>query len=52
VENKFYGERSGCLEDPFGHHWTLMTHVEDVPPEEMQKRMKEFAAKMAAGQKG
>jgi PhnB protein len=51
VENKFYGERSGCLEDPFGHQWTLMTHVEDVPPEEMQKRMKEFAAKMAAGQK-
>lgn len=52
VENKFYGERSGCLEDPFGHHWTLMTHVEDVPPDEMKKRMKDFAAKMAAGQKG
>jgi PhnB protein len=52
VENKFYGERSGCLEDPFGHHWTLMTHVEDVPPQEMQKRMQEFCAKMAGGQKG
>lgn len=52
VENKFYGERSGCLEDPFGHHWTLMTHVEDVSPEEMKKRMQEFCAKMAAGQKG
>lgn len=52
VENKFYGERSGCLEDPFGHHWTLMTHVEDVPPAEMQKRMQEFCAKMAAGNKG
>jgi PhnB protein len=48
VENKFYGERAGCVVDPFGHLWTLMTHIEDVPPQEMKKRMDEFCAKMAA----
>lgn len=47
VENKFYGERAGCLADPFGHLWTVMTHVEDVPPQELKKRMDEFCAKMA-----
>lgn len=47
VENKFYGERSGFLEDPFGHRWTLMTHIEDVSSEEVNKRMAEFCAKMA-----
>ncbi len=36
VENKFYGDRSGCVVDPFGHLWMLMTHVEDVPPQEMK----------------
>jgi PhnB protein len=39
VTNQFYGDRSGTLEDPFGHIWTLSTHVEDVPPDEMKKRM-------------
>ncbi len=39
VENKFYGDRSGTVEDPFGHVWTLSTHVEDVSPEDMRKRM-------------
>lgn len=38
VENQFYGDRSGGLIDPFGHSWYVSTHVEDVPPEEMQKR--------------
>jgi PhnB protein len=38
VENQFYGDRSGTLEDPFGHVWTISTHVEDVPPEEMRRR--------------
>jgi PhnB protein len=38
VENQFYGDRSGTLEDPFGHVWTISTHVEDVPPEELQRR--------------
>jgi PhnB protein len=36
--NQFYGDRSGTLEDPFGHVWTLATHVEDVSPEELQRR--------------
>ncbi len=51
VENKFYGERAGTLIDPFGHIWTIMTHVEDVTPEMMDERMKEMMKKMAE-QKG
>jgi PhnB protein len=42
VENKFYGDRSGSLEDPFGHHWPFVTHVEDVPPDELAKRAEVF----------
>ena len=38
VANQFYGDRSGTLEDPFGHIWTISTHVEDVAPEEMKRR--------------
>ncbi|HEV8673626.1 MAG TPA: VOC family protein, partial [Methylomirabilota bacterium] len=38
VEDKFYGDRSGTIEDPFGHHWHVSTHQEDVPPEEMARR--------------
>jgi PhnB protein len=38
MEDKFYGDRSGQFEDPFGHRWNVATHVEDVPPEEMSKR--------------
>jgi PhnB protein len=41
VENQFYGDRTGTFEDPFGHRWSVATHVEDVPPEEMAKRMAE-----------
>ena len=39
VMDQFYGDRSGQLEDPFGHLWWVATHKEDVPPEELQKRM-------------
>src|SRR5882672_2606172 len=39
VENQFYGDRSGTFEDPEGYKWTLSQHVEDVTPEEMQRRM-------------
>ena len=46
VENQFYGDRSGQFEDPFGHRWSVATHVEDVPPDEMQKRAAEV---MSAG---
>jgi PhnB protein len=38
VEDQFYGDRTGQFEDPFGHRWSVATHVEDVPPEEMEKR--------------
>jgi PhnB protein len=39
VVDQFYGDRSGTLADPFGHVWTVATHVEDVSPEEMDRRM-------------
>jgi len=39
LKNQFYGDRSGTLIDPFGHKWTIATHVEDVSGEEMQRRM-------------
>jgi PhnB protein len=46
VTDQFYGDRSGQLEDPFGHTWWVATHTEDVPPHEMEKRMKAmFASK-------
>ena len=40
VEDQFYGDRSGGIEDPFGHHWHISTHIEDVSPKEMDRRMK------------
>ena len=43
VEDQFYGDRLGSFEDPFGHHWHVATHVEDVSPDEMSKRMAEAA---------
>jgi PhnB protein len=46
VENKFWGDRAGTFVDPFGHQWSLMTHVEEVPAAEMERRMKEECAKM------
>ena len=39
VQNQFYGDRSGLVNDPFGHSWMLATHIEDVSPEEIGKRM-------------
>lgn len=41
VENQFYGDRAGQFEDPFGHRWSVSTHIEDVPPDEMAKRAQE-----------
>jgi PhnB protein len=43
VEDKFYGDRGGELEDPYGHRWSVASHMEDVSPEEMQKRMGEMS---------
>jgi PhnB protein len=46
IKNQFYGDRSGTLIDPFGHKWTIATHIEDLTPEQMRQRgeaaMKEF----------
>jgi PhnB protein len=39
LQNQFYGDRTGTFLDPFGHKWTIATHVEDVSPEEMERRM-------------
>jgi PhnB protein len=49
VQNEFYGDRSGTLIDPFGHRWTISTHVEDVSPEEMNRRMEEWSKAQPAG---
>lgn len=38
LADQFYGDRSGTIEDPFGHSWTVATHVEDVSPEEIERR--------------
>jgi PhnB protein len=45
VMDQFYGDRSGQLEDPFGHLWWVATHKEDVSPDEMQKRVREMFAR-------
>jgi PhnB protein len=47
AKDEFYGERSGMIADPFGHQWYVATHIEDVSPEEMQRR---FTETMAAAQ--
>lgn len=39
VEDMFYGDRTGTIDDPFGHRWHIATHIEDVPPEEMERRV-------------
>lgn len=43
VLDQFYGDRSGTVEDPFGYVWTIATHIEDVAPEEMRRRMAALA---------
>lgn len=45
VTDQFYGDRSGQLEDPFGHVWNLATHVEDMTPQEMKRRGREYMKK-------
>ena len=48
VETQFWGDRFGQVKDPFGHNWQIATHVEDVPPEEMEKRAAEAMASFTA----
>jgi PhnB protein len=50
VADMFWGDRYGKMTDPFGHSWSLATHIEDVAPEEMARRSKEAMAKMAGQQ--
>lgn len=47
LADQFYGDRSGTVLDPFGHKWTIATHIEDVPPDEMKRRMDEVMKQMA-----
>jgi PhnB protein len=42
ASDQFYGDRDGHIVDPFGHRWTVATHVEDVDPDEMVRRMNEM----------
>jgi len=42
AQDQFYGDRDGYIVDPFGHGWTIASHVEDVPPDEMMRRMAEL----------
>jgi PhnB protein len=44
VQDQFYGDRSGFIQDPFGHLWGIATHKEDVSGEEMEERMKKLKA--------
>jgi|SRR5688500_11206175 len=48
MKDQFYGDRSGTLKDPFGHVWTIATHVEDVPPAEMERRASEYFGKQSS----
>lgn len=48
VADQFYGDRSGCISDPFGHQWTISTHTEDLTPEELKVRGAEAMKKMCA----
>jgi len=47
LQDQFYGDRTGTLTDPFGHVWSIATHIEDLSPEELQHRMDDFVARNA-----
>ncbi len=48
VADQFWGDRFGTITDPFGHVWSIATHIEDVPPEEMAERAKAAMAEMSS----
>jgi PhnB protein len=48
IADQFWGDRFGSVMDPFGHLWSIATHVEDVPPEEMAERAKAAMAAMSS----
>jgi PhnB protein len=47
VADQFWGDRHGIIEDPFGHRWSIMTHIKDLTPEEMKRAAEEAFAKMS-----
>jgi PhnB protein len=49
VKDEFYGDRTGTIVDPFGHMWSIATHIEDVSPEEMKERMSKATSQAAGG---
>jgi PhnB protein len=51
IADQFYGDRAGTIQDPFGHKWTLMTHKEDLTPEELRARLAAECAKMGQAKK-
>jgi uncharacterized glyoxalase superfamily protein PhnB len=51
LANQFWGDRYGQITDPFGHRWALGQHIEDLAPEEMERRAKEAFAQMSKAQK-
>jgi PhnB protein len=48
IADQFWGDRFGSITDPFGHSWSIATHVEDVPPEEIEERAKAAMAEMSS----
>jgi PhnB protein len=48
LDDMFWGDRFGSVSDPYGHSWSFATHVEDVPPEEMEERAKQAMAAMSS----
>ena len=48
VDDMFWGDRYGIIEDPFGHHWSVATHLRDVKPEDLPEAMRKAAPSMAA----
>ena len=52
VEDQFWGDRHGSVEDPFGHRWSISTHVKDLGPEEMKKAAEEAMEKMCDNKTG
>jgi len=51
VQDMFYGDRAGMFKDPFGHHWWIATHIEDVEGEELNRRAEKAYQEMAAKKK-
>jgi PhnB protein len=47
LQNQFYGDRSGTIIDPFGHKWTIATHIEDLTPEQVNERMAAWSQSQA-----